>query len=290
MSDSAVTLTQTDIAAGLREVGLQAGMRVMVHSSLSRFGQVEGGAMTVIRALQEVITPQGTLMMPSFNHFRIFTKDGAPWWDAKSSRTTNGIIPDTFWRQQGVCRSWDPSHPFAAWGKDARRYTQFHHRTLVMGEDSPLGILWRDGGYGLLLGVGYGPNTFHHVVEVVLRAPCLGYRTESLPMKLPDGRIVEGRTWTWRSEGCPITDGGRYHHFMFERNLHRQATIGNATATLFKLQDCYDVIAPLLQNGCDGFPPCSQCPIRPMKTEFNVESDWDMEKNCLKSDSPSRKY
>ena len=50
------------------------------------------------------------------------------------------------------------------------------------------------------------------------------------------------------------------------------------------------MIAPLLQNGCDGFPPCSQCPIRPMKTEFNVESDWDMEKNCLKSDSPSRKY
>ncbi len=290
MSESTPIVTQSELIAGLREVGLHAGIRVMVHSSLKSFGQADGGPLMVIRALQEVVTRDGTLLLPSFNHMRIFTDEGAPWWDATGSRSTNGIIPDTFWRQKGVLRSWDPSHPFAAWGKDARRYTEFHHRTITMGEDSPLGMLWRDGGYGLLLGVTYNANTFHHVVECSRRAPCVGYRTESLPMKLPDGRVVEGRTWSWRNKACPITDEGRYHRFMFERSLHRQVKIGNATVTLFKLQDCYDVIAPLLEHGCEGFPPCSQCPIRHLVSEHTVESDWDMARSCLKSDSPALRY
>jgi len=40
---------------------------VVVHSSLSSFGYVEGGADAVIDALEEVITPEGTLVMPTFS-------------------------------------------------------------------------------------------------------------------------------------------------------------------------------------------------------------------------------
>ena len=40
----------------------------MVHSSLSRIGHVIGGPGAVIDALLAVIGPDGTLMMPSFNH------------------------------------------------------------------------------------------------------------------------------------------------------------------------------------------------------------------------------
>jgi len=60
--------TKRRIVDGLRELGITPGMRVMVHSSLKSFGPVEGGAQIVVDALMEVITPQGTLMMPSFNH------------------------------------------------------------------------------------------------------------------------------------------------------------------------------------------------------------------------------
>ena len=49
-------------------LGLQAGMGVVVHSSLRSLGHVEGGAQTVVEALMEIITPEGTLVMPSFNH------------------------------------------------------------------------------------------------------------------------------------------------------------------------------------------------------------------------------
>ena len=111
----------------------------MVHSSLKSFGRVEGGARTVIAALMEVITPEGTLLFPSFNHGRAFEEGQPGYFDPRETPTTNGAIPDLFWRMPGVLRSLAPTHAFAAWGKNARRYMQFHHRTLTMGPESPLG-------------------------------------------------------------------------------------------------------------------------------------------------------
>jgi len=65
-------LTKDDLVRGLRAVGLEAGQHVVVHSSLSRFGRVENGADDVIDALEEVITPSGTLVMPTFSSRLIF--------------------------------------------------------------------------------------------------------------------------------------------------------------------------------------------------------------------------
>jgi len=48
-------LTQKDIKVGLRQLGLGRGDAVEVHSSLSSFGWVEGGAPTVVDALMNVV-------------------------------------------------------------------------------------------------------------------------------------------------------------------------------------------------------------------------------------------
>jgi aminoglycoside 3-N-acetyltransferase len=273
MSDSPTArATAADIAAGLRRLGLSPGDGVMVHSSLKSFGHVRGGPEAVIRALMDVLTGEGTLMMPSFNHGRAYAEGQPGYFDPTATPTTNGLIPETFWRLPGVLRSLNPSHSFAAWGASARRYTAGHHRTLTCGPDSPLGLLWRDGGCGLLLGVGYSANTFHHVVEMSTGAPCLGRRTEARPMRLPGGRTVEGRTWSWREQGCPITDGRRYGPLMHARGLDRDQTIGSCRATLFRLDDCYQLIAELLREGVDDSPPCSRCPIRPRSGPRTVPS------------------
>ncbi len=204
--------------------------------------------------------------------------------------TTNGAIPDRFWRRQNVYRSLNPTHPFAAWGKNARRYTEAHHRTLTMGSESPLGLLLEDDGYGLLLGVGYRANTFHHVVEMSTGAPCLGLRTEAYPVQLTDGRRVEGRTWGWRASSCPFTDGQRYEAEMIARRYHIETGIGGCRAILYRLQDCYEVVAELLKQGKDGHPPCRLCPIRPRQVEATVESDWNQQDACLDVGSPSCGY
>lgn len=284
------TLTKTEILAGLRSFGVLQGAGVMVHSSLRSFGQVEGGAAAVVAALMEAVSPAGTLMLPSFNHDTVFHEDGPGYYDPTQTLTTNGAIPDYFWRQPGVFRSLNPTHAFAAWGKNAERYTRGHHRTLTMGPQSPLGLLAADGGYGLLLGVDYHSNTFHHVVEMSTGAPCLGQRTEAYPVRLAGGRMVLGRTWSWRDGGCPYTDSASYAEEMRERGLEQVLSIGACRATLFRLQDCYTVIAEILANGKNGFPPCSGCEVRPRVVDETVESDWDAERGVLKPGSLAWEY
>ena len=281
-------LAKADLKAAFTALGLSAGSGVMVHSSLRSFGYVEGGPLTVIEALMETLTPEGTLLFPSFNHALAF-QEGAPGvYDPLVTPTVNGAIPDRFWRLPGVWRSLDPSHAFAAWGRNARRYIENHHRTLTLGPQSPLGLLRADGGYGLLLGTGYGSNTFHHVVETTLGSPCLGARTEGYPVLLPGGRRVLGRTWGWRETACPITDHTVYQEEM--RACDRRARIGNCEAILYKLEDCFTVVARMLSEGYHGAPPCSRCPIRPRRIPENVPSDWDAEAQCLLPDSVAWTY
>lgn len=293
MTDVASTpeVTRDMIVDGLRELGLEAGDGVNVHSSLKSFGHVVGGARAVCEALMDVVTEEGTLMMPSFNHGAIMKEGGAGYFDPLETPTTNGAIPDAFWRMPGVYRSLNPTHSFAAWGRNAKRYTGHHHQVLTMGAGSPLDLLRRDGGYGLFLGVtGYRANTFHHVVEVMLGARCLGYRTERFSIKLPDGRMVEGRSWCWRNKPCPYTSRNLYADEMTERGLDRKGKIGNSEITLFRLQDCFEVATRHMVEGITDIVPCRECPIRPRWTDLTVDSDWDFERGCLKPDSPAHQY
>ncbi len=282
--------TLEQLIAGLSDLGLRRGDGVVVHSSLRSFGYLDGGAQSVIRALMAVLSPEGTLVMPSFNHGRIARGNGQGYYDPRTTPTVNGAIPDAFWRQPGVVRSLNPTHAFAAWGKRAQDYVAYHHRVLTMGPASPLGRLQRDGGYGLLLGVGYRPNSFHHVVEMTTGAPCLGRRTEAFPVRLADGRQVMGRTWGYRDGKCPFTDGQRYPAVMVARGLDRRVTIGKCEAILYRLQDCFDVVQGMLSEGCDGFPPCAGCAVRPGVSAHTVASDWDPEANVLRADSEAGDY
>ena len=58
-------LTQKDIEVGLRLV-LGRGDAVEVHSSLSSFGWVEGGAPAVVDALMNVVGENGALVMSAY--------------------------------------------------------------------------------------------------------------------------------------------------------------------------------------------------------------------------------
>ena len=50
------------ITNDLRKLGLEKGMTVIVHSSLSSIGWVSGGAVAVVEALMEVITEEERLL------------------------------------------------------------------------------------------------------------------------------------------------------------------------------------------------------------------------------------
>ena len=57
-------LTKKEIVDILRNNGLETGMIVEVHCSLSSTGYIVGGAQTLVDALMEVVGYQGTILMP----------------------------------------------------------------------------------------------------------------------------------------------------------------------------------------------------------------------------------
>ena len=51
-------VTKTMFKNALIELGVEKGMVLEVHSSLSSFGELEGGAETVINTLKEIVTEE----------------------------------------------------------------------------------------------------------------------------------------------------------------------------------------------------------------------------------------
>ncbi len=274
-SDGLQRVTRGQIAEGLRALGLGRGMGLMVHSSLRSFGYVEGGAEAVIGALMDVVGPEGTILMPSFNHGAPFGPDGPGVYDPRETPSLDGRITDVFWRLPGVRRSLDPTHAYACWGRNADRYTRDHHLTLTMGEDSPLGLLAREGGLQVCLGTTHASTTAKHLAETIRRVPCLGLRTEAYPVRLPDGRVELHRTWGWREQSCPLTESSEFIEAEMERRgLQRRGWIGSSRVTVFALSDVVRVVDDLLTTGYGAHPPCTGCAIRPRRVAATVPSDW----------------
>lgn len=121
-----------------RAAGVKNGMILMVHSSLSKYGYVQGGPETVVRALMDVLGPKGTLAMPTHSNNVLGTRPYIP----STSPSNTGAITEYFRRMPGVLRSAHPTHSVAALGPAARALTG-----AVRADQAPLA---RDGFWGKL--------------------------------------------------------------------------------------------------------------------------------------------
>jgi len=156
-----VTLVQD-----LRALGLAAGDRVVVHSSLRAVGAVPGGAESVVDALLEVLGPQGLLVVPAFTYTTAR-------FDPASEPGRTGAIAEAARLRPGAVRSLHPTHSVAALGAGARELCANHEDVGGTDIDSPLDRLARAGGLVLLLGVGHIANTTVHVAEFRADVPYL---------------------------------------------------------------------------------------------------------------------
>ena len=59
-------VTEEEIRSGLERLGLRRGCVVVVHSSLSSFGRVAGGAEAVAAAVADAVGPEGLVVMPLY--------------------------------------------------------------------------------------------------------------------------------------------------------------------------------------------------------------------------------
>jgi aminoglycoside 3-N-acetyltransferase len=158
------------IAADLRALGLPAGASVLVHSSLSSLGHVDGGAPAVVAALEEAVGAEGTVLVPTFTGGPHLSPACPPVFDAERDAGWTGAVAESLRVRPDAVRSLNPTHSVAAIGRRAVELTQAHVDSVSPCDGlSPFAKLAADDdGYILLLGVDHESNTtFHHVEELV---------------------------------------------------------------------------------------------------------------------------
>jgi aminoglycoside 3-N-acetyltransferase len=200
--------TTASLIKDFKMLGVQEGSVILMHSSLSKIGWTIGGPIAVIDAILEILTQEGTLVMPSFTNYNTdpseWQKPPVPqeWWDIirkcmpgfhseLSPTRSMGVIAETFRKYPGVVRSNHPVASFAAWGKYALKIVSNHNLHSDLGEHSPLARIYELDGKIMLLGVGHSNNSSLHLAE---------YRSEyhGKQYKSVGSAIIENHKRVWK--------------------------------------------------------------------------------------------
>jgi aminoglycoside 3-N-acetyltransferase len=168
--------TFRDFYNGLRQLEISPSHPVIAHASLSAFGEVHGGAETVLGALLGAFH---TLVMPSFTYKTMLIPETGPQHNActyGSGKDSNrmaeffrpnmpvdrliGVIAETLRTRAGAQRS---SHPILS-------FTGINARDVLGAQTleaplAPIGALYEANGWVLLLGVDHTVNTSIHYAE-----------------------------------------------------------------------------------------------------------------------------
>lgn len=237
-------LTQEDIEIGLRTLGLGRGDVVEVHSSLSSFGHVEGGAKTVIAALMQVVGQDGALVMsaypvsPAIPLAAEEQSRGITWKVRKlaenaDEKTGMGAIVDAFQQRPDVIGG-QGLHRVCAWGRDAQLHSHGYEHLLDLN------------GWTLLLGVNIHRSSSMHIAEKNVPIPEKIRRIFVVPDDIrhdyPDDE------WSIGYGSAPNDAWLMVWAEAERRGLIRKNQIGQAECTLFRAKSVVEIYEGMRRN------------------------------------------
>jgi aminoglycoside 3-N-acetyltransferase len=275
-------VARAELARDLAGLGIERGDTVFVHSSLKSLGYVDGGAASVVGALQDAVGPEGTLLVPTYylpaGTVKATCELEGYVFDLNRHGTNMGRLPETFLAVAATHRSVHPTHSVSAWGRHAQYLTEAHHLApSIFGEGSPwqrfIGI---QGAKVLGLGVSMGPVTFYHVLEDVLgdafpvpiweertyRIPCLdreGRRWE-VPVRPFARTVAAGRIDYAAREDLRTYFGREFDR----RGLRVNGKVGDAQSWFIPARDFFDHLQHLACEGITIYSTPEQLGARPL--------------------------
>ncbi|HZI62039.1 MAG TPA: AAC(3) family N-acetyltransferase [Pyrinomonadaceae bacterium] len=169
-----VRLNEAKIREALNSCGTFQGDTLLVHSSLSACGSIDGGPATVISALRSWITDRAVLALPTHTWSYPDATGVAPVYDFKSTPSVVGTITNYYWRQPGVVRSQHPSHSLAVSGPGAENLCRDHElRETPCGQNTPYLCIAEGNSSVLMFGATMDAYTLYHTAEDAADVPYL---------------------------------------------------------------------------------------------------------------------
>lgn len=236
-------VTEDDIKQGLATVGLAAGDLVMVHSSLSALGHVEGGADAVIDALLQTVGPEGTVVVPTFT-WGEFHKAETAVLDLRSTgvKAEVGIIPETFRKRPEARRSHHICHSVAAIGPLADQVMGEGIRSF--GEGSTFHQLYELDAWYLFLGATFNSCTELHAVEEYMQVPYRHYRDYvGSTVIIEDGTAIPSQSVEYlrKPDRDWRNDFGKMRAVYEQHGVLRVAKVGDGEILNARTRDIFDI-------------------------------------------------
>lgn len=222
-------VTKKELKESLKALGIENGMTLEVHSSLSSFGELEGGAETVIDTLKELVTTEGSIFMPALRlspELPLSEEDKKLGVTVKikvlpadAYRTAMGIIADTFRKMPDTYTGTDTIST-SGWGKHGKKAVE-------SGLDYPI----HNGGKALLLGVDIYKLTAMHYVESITPED-INKRFEP---NEEINRIYPPGEWFMEAGHPPVKAWYKIQDMAYENGLIRESFIGDCKAMFFDI-------------------------------------------------------
>ncbi len=153
----------------MKEMGMEKGCTICIHAAMKEFYNYQGTAEELIQKIMDVITSEGTLIMPAYpNARKIQNKNFI--FDIEKEPTQAGYLAETFRKFPNVVRSINVQHSVCAWGKNAIWLTKDHNKCAnCWDENSPWFRMTKQNALVFTLGLPSNYiGTFDHCVEAVL--------------------------------------------------------------------------------------------------------------------------
>jgi len=233
---------------------------LLTHTSLSSLGWVCGGEQTLLEALLAATDKHITLVMPAFTSQltepSYWVAPPAPerWWptireqlppfDPTLSPVRGlGRLPELFRNHPASIRSSHPHVSFAASGPHALSFLASHPLDDGFGMASPLGRLYTENGWVLMLGTGYSTCTILHLAERLANFPGKHWREEGAPILNERGKREWVRLESLETDvGTDDFDevGAAFEASEPDPALFYKGKIGRATVRLIRAKTLVD--------------------------------------------------
>jgi aminoglycoside 3-N-acetyltransferase len=247
------SVSREEIVSGLRGLGIRKGDTLMVHSSLSSFGNVEGGADAVIDALLEAVGPQGNVCMPCLGTIENNT------FFAEKTPASTGKIAETFRKRPEAKRSLSPIHSVACIGKDAEYICKGHELDRTsFGKHSPYFKMLEFRSWLLVLGSYLGQVTQYHLTEDLMGKdfPVRVYADDSTEFTVVSaGKRFKVRVLNHTKDLRPRkmshnrVVGREMRERLLEAGHLKQAKIGDAEVLAIRISELHEDLKRLAGEG-----------------------------------------
>lgn len=252
--DSLLHYDGSDLQNKLKHLGVRSDDCLWVHSNFKPDSGFRGKPDDVVQAFMDLVGRDGNLLMVSIP-FRGTAYDyllkNKPF-RLNKTLSMMGLITEVFRRKPGVLRSFHPTHPVLAYGKDSAQLVADHEKSLYpCGPDTPFGKLREMNGKILFYDVGFGAITFFHYVEHILRdkLPFPVYHEEIFSVAAYDRNDEEHQISTYAFNRKYVRNAGKLEAEMDRKKKLIRAKVGHSNLILANAEDVVACMTEMVENG-----------------------------------------